>query len=137
MTQDERPLVEPQPAVRLDKWLWAARFFKTRSLAQQSVEGGRVKLNGERVKPARTLKTGDRLQIQIGGYAWIVTVCGLSDRRGPAPAARLLYEESEESRLKRQEKVAEHRAQINPSAALHGRPTKRDRRQLDQLTDGD
>lgn len=137
MTQDERPAVEPQPAVRLDKWLWAARFFKTRSLAQQSVEGGRVKLNGERVKPARTLKTGDRLQIHIGGYAWIVTVCGLSDRRGPAPAARLLYEESEESRLQRQAQVAEHRAELDPSAALRGRPTKRNRRQLDHLTEGD
>lgn len=137
MTQDERPAVEPQTAVRLDKWLWVARFFKTRSLAQQSVERGHVRLNGERAKPARALKAADRLEIRIGAYEWLITVQALSDRRGPAPAARLLYEESEESRLKRQEKVAEHRAQINPSAALHGRPTKRDRRQLDQLTDGD
>jgi ribosome-associated heat shock protein Hsp15 len=132
------PARPPAPtAVRIDKWLWAARFFKTRALAQQAVESGHVKLNGDRVKPARPLKPGDRLDIHIGGYAWIITVQALSDQRGPAPTARLLYAESEDSRLKREKEVAEHRAQINPSAALHGRPTKRDRRRLDLLTDRD
>ena len=124
-------------AVRLDRWLWAARFFKTRALAQQAVEGGHVRLNGERVKPARALKAGDRLEIRIGAYQWHITVRALTVRRGPASTARLLYEESEESRLARQAKVAEHRTEINPLAALQGRPTKRDRRQLDRLTDGD
>jgi ribosome-associated heat shock protein Hsp15 len=124
-------------AVRLDRWLWAARFFKTRGLAQESVEGGHVRLNGERVKPARALKAGDRLEIRIGGYEWHITVRSLTVRRGPATVARLLYEESEESRLARQAKVAEHRTELDPSAALQGRPTKRDRRQLDRLTGGD
>jgi ribosome-associated heat shock protein Hsp15 len=124
-------------AVRIDKWLWAARFFKTRSLAQQSVEGGRVKLNGQRVKPAHHLKAGDRLEIRIGAYEWIITVRVLSDRRGPAAVARLLYEESEESRLQRQAQVAANHATQDPSAVLRGRPTKRDRRQLNQLTDSD
>jgi ribosome-associated heat shock protein Hsp15 len=127
----------PSTAVRLDRWLWAARFFRTRSLAQEAVEGGDVRLNGERVKPARALKVGDRLEIRIGAYGWIVTVQALSVRRGPASVARQLYEESEESRLARQAKVAAHRAELNPSAALHGRPTKRDRRQFDRLNDGD
>lgn len=131
------PDVPPATAVRLDRWLWAARFFKTRGLAQQAVEGGHVRLNGERVKPARSLRVGDRLEIRIGAYEWRLTVRALSVRRGPAAVARQLYEESEESRLPRQAKVAEHRAELDPSSALHGRPTKRDRRRLDRLTDGD
>lgn len=116
--------------------LWAARFFKTRSLAQQAVEGGRVKLNGGRVKPARLLKVGDRLDIHIDELAWSVTVRGLEDHRGPAAVARDLYAEDEGSRLARQELVAARRLHLNPSAALPGRPTKRDRRRLDRLTDG-
>lgn len=124
-------------AVRLDRWLWAARFFKTRGLAQDAVEGGHIRLNGERVKPARALKAGDRLEIRIGVYEWHITVRNLTVRRGPATVARLLYEESEASRLARQAQVAERRTGIHPSTALQGRPTKRDRRRLDRLTDGD
>jgi ribosome-associated heat shock protein Hsp15 len=75
-------------AVRIDKWLWAARFFKTRSAAQSAIEGGKVKLNGERTKPAKDVKTGDRLSIHIGLYDWDVTVLKLSSTRGPAPALR-------------------------------------------------
>jgi len=117
--------------VRIDKWLWAARFFKTRSLAQQAVEGGRVKLNGERVKPARALKVGDRLDVQIGDYEWILTVRGLADRRGPAAIAQQLYAEDEESRLKRKTLAAERRLRLYPSATMQGRPTKRHRRLID------
>ena len=77
-------------AVRIDKWLWAARFFKTRSAAQQAIEGGKVKLNGERTKPAKDLKPGDRLEISIGAYEWSITVVQLSAQRGPATIARQL-----------------------------------------------
>ncbi len=130
VTQDTTP---SPTAVRLDRWLWAARFFKTRGLAQQAVEGGHVRLNGERVKPARALRTGDRLEIRIGAYEWRLTVQALSVRRGPVVVARQLYEEREESRLQRQATVAERRAELNPSAALRGRPTKRQRRRVDRL----
>src|SRR5215210_89549 len=100
--------------VRIDKWLWAARFYKTRSVAQQAIEGGKVKLNGERTKPAKDLKVGDRISIQIGGYDWDVKVLGLSAQRGPAPVARLLYEESEESRTRREAEVAKRRSHFDP-----------------------
>lgn len=133
MTRD----VPVPTAVRLDRWLWAARFFKTRGLAQEAIEGGHVRMNGERIKPARALKAGDRLEIRIGAYEWQITVRALSVRRGPATTARLLYEETEESRLKRQAKVAEQRAHPSPSTVLRGRPTKRHRRQFDRLNDGD
>jgi ribosome-associated heat shock protein Hsp15 len=136
--KDDDQGATPAPAtVRLDRWLSAARFFKTRSLAQGAVEGGHVKLNGERVKPARAVRVGDRLEIRIGAYEWRIKVEALSVRRGPAAAARLLYEESEESRLARQERVSEKRTERGLSTALQGRPTKRNRRQLDRLTDGD
>lgn len=123
--------------VRLDKWLWAARFYKTRSLAALAVEGGKVKLNGARSKPSKALKPGDRLHINIGGYTWDVIVLKLSDRRGPASQARELYAEDEASRLERQLQVAERRLQANPGADLKGRPTKRARRQIHRFTQGD
>jgi ribosome-associated heat shock protein Hsp15 len=119
-------------AVRLDKWLWAARFFKTRSAAQQAIEGGRVKLNGERTKPAKSLEVGDRLVIHIGAYEWMVTVSELSDRRTAAPIARTLYEESEESRARRAGEVERRKAFGHPGADREGRPTKRERRQLER-----
>ena len=118
--------------VRIDKWLWAARFFKTRSAAQQAIEGGKVKLNGDRTKPAKELKQGDRLVIHIGGYEWSIQVLQLSSQRGPAPIARTLYEESEESRASRALEVARRRRFHEPANALKGRPTKRDRRELDR-----
>lgn len=117
---------------RIDKWLWAARFFKTRSLASEAVERGRVKLNGERCKPARGLKAGDLLDIDNGSTEWQVRVVGLSDHRGPAPVARQLYEETPEG-LKRQRENAERRQlYAEPADAIRGRPTKRDRRVLDR-----
>lgn len=132
-------MTEPAPPerVRLDKWLWAARFYKTRSLATQAVEGGKVKLNGARTKPSKELKPGDRLLIHIGSYTWDITVLALSDRRGPASVARELYAEDEASRLQRQQQVAERRLQANPGAELKGRPTKRARRQIHRFTQGD
>jgi ribosome-associated heat shock protein Hsp15 len=123
--------------VRIDKWLWAARFFKTRSAAQQAIDGGKIKLNGERTKPARDLKPGDELVIHIGAYEWTIRVVALSDRRGPAPVARALYEETPESQAKRAAEVEKRRRFFEPAAARKGRPTKRERRELDRFSDGD
>jgi ribosome-associated heat shock protein Hsp15 len=125
----------PAEGVRLDKWLWAARFFKTRSAAQQAIEGGRVKLNGDRTKPAKDVRPGDQLVIHIGAYEWAVRVVQLSAQRGPATVARTLYEESDESRAKRALEVEKRRRFNEPAAALKGRPTKRDRRALDDWRD--
>lgn len=118
--------------VRVDKWLWAARFFKTRSAAQEAIDGGRIKLDDERVKRARTLAVGDRLTIHIGACEWIVTVRELSDRRGPATVARTLYDEDPASIARRQEQIERRKAFGHPGADREGRPTKRDRRQLER-----
>nr|WP_315252685.1 S4 domain-containing protein [uncultured Duganella sp.] len=119
--------------VRLDKWLWAARFFKTRSLATEAVDRGRVTANGDRVKPARSVKLGDVLEIDNGSDQWEIDVMGLSDVRGPATVARNLYEETELS-VARRAAVAENRRMYRePGTTIKGRPTKRDRRELDKL----
>ena len=123
-------------SVRVDKWLWAARFFKTRSAAQKAIEGGKVKLNGERTKPAKDVKAGDILSIHIGAYDWEITVLQLSEQRGPAPVARLLYEESEQSRATREAEAARRRVTIEPATTRKGRPTKRERRELDHWNEG-
>ena len=120
-------------ALRIDKWLWAARFFKTRSLAQSAVEAGRVRLNGDRVKPSRELRPGDRLEIVSGESVWQVCIEALSDKRGPASVARMLYAESEASRISRAAQIEARRMGVEPAASLHGRPSKRDRRALDKL----
>jgi ribosome-associated heat shock protein Hsp15 len=123
--------------VRIDKWLWAARFFKTRNLAIDAIDSGKVKLGGDRVKPARLVKLGDRLHIDNGSDEWDVLVVGLSDQRQGAPIARTLYEESEES-IARRVKEAERRKLFHePAADLKGRPTKRDRRVRDQIDQGE
>lgn len=119
-------------SVRVDKWLWAARFFKTRTAAQQAVEGGKVKLGGERIKPAKEVRAGDELAIQIGAYAWTVRVAQLSDKRGSATVARTLYTEDESSRKQREEQVALRKFAAEPAQERHGRPTKRERRQLER-----
>jgi ribosome-associated heat shock protein Hsp15 len=126
-----------ESAVRVDKWLWAARFFKTRSVAQKAIEGGKVKLNGERTKPAKDLKAGDSLSVRIGDYEWAVTVLQLSEQRGPAPVAKLLYEESEESRARREAEIAKRRVTREPATTRKGRPTKRERRELDRMREGE
>ncbi len=119
-------------SVRVDKWLWAARFFKTRTVAQQAVEGGKVKVGGERIKPAKEVRVGDELAIQIGAYLWIVRVVQLSDKRGSATVARTLYSEDEASRVKREEQTALRKFAAEPAQERHGRPTKRERRQLER-----
>ena len=120
--------------MRLDKWLWAARFFKTRSLAQQAIESGRVTLNDQRIKPAHVLKISDFVSVRVGELAWRIQVRKLSERRGPAPEARKLYEESAESRAERERRIELRRWSAEPAAAIKGRPTKRDRRRLEDLT---
>jgi ribosome-associated heat shock protein Hsp15 len=120
--------------MRLDKWLWAARFFKTRSLAQQAIAAGRVKLNDERVKPAHVLKAADSVSVRIGELDWQVKVIALSDRRGPAQQARKLYAETDASRAERERRSDMRRWGAEPAAAIRGRPTKRDRRRLEDLT---
>ena len=117
-------------SVRLDKWLWAARFFKTRSVAREAVAGGKVHLNGNRAKPGRSLNIGDELRIQRGEDEYTISIVELSVRRGPAATARTLYEESEESRIQR-EKLAEERKLNNQrNTSRERRPDKRQRRRL-------
>lgn len=118
--------------MRLDKWLWAARFYKTRSLAQAAVAGGKVKVDGERVKPAKEIAPGARLTIRIGEYEWDITVTALSSQRGPAEAARRLYTEDEASRARRLAQVADRRTHAAIWGERKGRPTKRERRQLER-----
>jgi ribosome-associated heat shock protein Hsp15 len=120
--------------MRLDKWLWAARFFKTRSLAQQAIDAGRVKLNEQRVKPAHALKAGDRVSVRVGETEWQVHARALSDKRGPAEQARKLYEETEASRVERERRADLRRWDAEPAAQIKGRPTKRDRRRMEELT---
>jgi ribosome-associated heat shock protein Hsp15 len=122
--------MEATERVRIDKWLWAARFFKTRSLAAQAVEGGRVQLNDQRTRPAKDVKPGDELRIAIGELEWIVVVRALSDRRGPAPEARMLYEETDPSRERREVALQRRRDHAEPAFGMQGRPTKRDRRAM-------
>jgi ribosome-associated heat shock protein Hsp15 len=110
---------------RIDKWLWAARFFKTRSLAAAAVDGGKVKWNGEQVKPARELQPGDQLEISAGEVRWTVVVQGLNAQRRPAPEARLLYEETAESAALRARQQELRRLAPMPGADLKGRPTKK------------
>jgi len=123
--------------MRIDKWLWAARFFKTRSLAQQAVAGGRVKLNGDRVKAAHAVKSGDALLVRISEIEWDVVVRGLSESRGPAEQARKLYEESATGRAERQRLMDLRRWGTEPASRLKGRPTKRDRRLLEKFSRGE
>jgi len=120
--------------VRIDKWLWAARFFKTRGLATEAVLGGHVHVNGARVKPAKDVRIGDTLQIRIGTTQWTVDVRELSERRGPAAVAQTLYEETPESQEERERQRLQRRLAPPPLGAdLGGRPTKQDRRRLDAL----
>ena len=122
--------------VRVDRWLWAARFFKTRGAATEAVVGGHIHLNGDRVKPAREVTTGDRLEIRRGQQRWTVIVKGIADRRGPASVAATLYEETPESQAERARRTDERRLARPLGADLGERPTKRDRRRLDALRRG-
>lgn len=127
----------PEGGVRLDKWLWAARFYKTRALAAGAVEGGKVELNGDHAKRSRNLKVGDELRIRLSPYEHHVIVRKLSDRRGPAAVAHELYEETDASRQAREQLAERLRSAPPPFFHEKGRPTKRDRRQLRRLKDGE
>ncbi|MDD5056442.1 MAG: RNA-binding S4 domain-containing protein [Sideroxydans sp.] len=120
--------------LRIDKWLWAARFFKTRALAVDAVESGKVTMNEVRIKPAKTVGAGDMLVIRLGQYHFEIEVLGISNRRGPAPEAQKLYRETEASRARRAE-IAEQNKAL-PLPAFKGRPTKRDRREIERLHSG-
>ena len=119
--------------VRIDKWLWAARFFKTRSLAAQEVGAGHVAVNGAKVKPARMVRPGDLLTIRQGFLEASVRIQAVSDRRGPATVARTLYEETEESQAKREQALAERRALRPHTGQPDRRPDKHERRQIRQF----
>ena len=122
--------------MRLDKWLWCARFYKTRSLATEEIAKGRVTVNGQAAKPARDLRCGDTVALRQGPVARTVLVRALSGARGPAPVAQLLYEETLESIAARERAAEQRRLAPEPAAALQeGRPTKRDRRNIDRARD--
>ena len=122
--------MEPATRIRVDKWLWAARFFKTRTLAAEAVDLGRVRVNGERTKPAREARVGDRVEVQIGDLRREFVVRELSAQRGSAPAAQRLYEETDDSRARRERQQDRLRHGAEPARSIRGRPTKRDRRAL-------
>jgi ribosome-associated heat shock protein Hsp15 len=125
---------QPPGRVRIDRWLWAARFYKTRSLAARAVEGGRVKLNGERAKPGKDVKAGDEIEVHSGELQWRIEVRAVALKRGPAAEAALLYTEGGESRARREHMIAMRRAGPHPAHDAHGRPTKRDRRMIRRFT---
>ncbi|MGN6315426.1 RNA-binding S4 domain-containing protein [Trinickia sp.] len=128
---------EPDARMRIDKWLWAARFFKTRSLAADAVEKGRVRIAGATVKPAKDVRVGDLVAIEIERVVWEIRVLGVCDVRGPAAVAQTLYAETADSQAKRAAEAERRRTYREPAAALQGRPTKRDRRVIDKFSGGD
>ncbi|MFV0543901.1 MAG: RNA-binding S4 domain-containing protein [Marinicella pacifica] len=119
--------------VRIDKWLWAARFYKTRSLAKKKIEQGKVKVNGQRSKPARTIEVGDQVSIKKGQTQWIVDVLELSEQRGPAKVAQTLYRETEASQQAREDQQLLNKLQYHSTPKPEGRPSSRDRRELRDL----
>lgn len=122
--------------VRLDKWLWAARFFKTRSAATEAVTGGKVEVNGERAKPAKLVKSGDEVRLRLGPYEHILIIRQLGERRGPASVAQAMYEETEASKTEREHLAAQ--LKMAPAMFVYeekGRPTKKDRRDLTNFID--
>jgi len=119
--------------VRLDRWLWAARFFKTRALAAAAVAGGKVQVNGTRAKPAKQLQVGDGVRVRVGPYEWLVNVRALSERRGPPKVAQTLYEESPEGRAARERLAELHKIAPAPAYQGKGRPTKKERREIERL----
>ncbi|MTW20123.1 RNA-binding S4 domain-containing protein [Allochromatium palmeri] len=126
---------DPADAIRLDKWLWAARFFKTRQLAIAAINGGKIHVDGQRVKPSRVIRPGNRLEIHKDSLSWEIEVLAINKQRRPAAEAALLYAESETSRLRRQELVRERRELGAAIPDSKGRPTKRDRRQIQRFTE--
>jgi ribosome-associated heat shock protein Hsp15 len=119
--------------VRIDKWLWAARFFKSRGAATEAVVGGRVHVNGARVKPAKEVRGGETVEVKVGEVRWTVVVAGVADKRGPAPVAATLYDETPQSVADRERHAAERRLSRPPGADLGARPTKQARRRIDAI----
>mgnify|MGYP000007542816 CR=1 FL=1 len=132
-----KPTEDLDARVRLDKWLWAARFFKHRTQATEAVDGGKIQLNEVRVKPARDVKIGDRIDIQIAETHYCVIVKGIADKRGSAAIAQTLYEETADSVAAREALREQRKLAATPGSDLHGRPTKRDRRQIGRMMGGD
>ena len=124
-------------SVRIDKWLWAARFFKTRSLAKTAVEQGKVKLNGQKCKPARSVDINDTLLIKKAGMTWEISVLALAERRGPAKVAQTLYEESAESIKNREAQSSMNRISYQTTPRPETKPSKKQRRDLNRLKDFD
>jgi ribosome-associated heat shock protein Hsp15 len=128
---------EPGARLRIDKWLWAARFFKTRSLASDAVEKGRARINGANVKPSKDVRVGDIVEIDRDRLIWQVEVLGICDVRGPATVAQTLYAETQDGREKRQAETERRKTYREPAAGIQGRPTKRDRRTIDKISGPD
>lgn len=133
MSRHEEDQGEAPGRVRIDKWLWAARFYKTRGLSAEAIDGGRIEVNGERAKRARLVHAGDRLRIRIGPYEHVVLIKGVSEKRGSAPIAQALYEEDAESKKAREVMAAHVRAMNANTGYESGRPTKKDRREIERL----
>jgi ribosome-associated heat shock protein Hsp15 len=133
-TMSDQEIEETNEPIRIDKWLWAARFFKTRSLAAAAVNGGKIAVNGARAKPSRIMRLGDELNIRRGPYEWTVVVRGLAKLRGPAPQAQLLYEETEASIRKREAASAQFKFERAPEFDSPGRPSKKARRAVLRFT---
>jgi len=119
--------------VRIDTWLWAARFFKTRGLANEAVSGGRAHVNGARVKPSKDVRPGDTIELSIGEVRWTVVVAGSADKRGPASLAATLYVETADSIASRERQVTERRLVPPPAASAGARPTKQARRRIEAI----
>ncbi|MSR06543.1 MAG: RNA-binding S4 domain-containing protein [Gemmatimonadetes bacterium] len=128
-----KPAAKENGEGRLDRWLWAARFYKTRSLAAQAVDGGKVQVNGDRAKRSKTLHVGDEVRLRRGPFEFVVAVMTVSEHRGPAKEAALLYQESESSRLARETLATQLRYSPAPVYEGKGRPTKKDRRMIERL----
>lgn len=126
---------EAQARQRLDKWLWAARFFKTRSLAAAAVQGGKVRLDGQHAKPAKEIKTGDTLEITLGDQQWTVLVLAINAQRRPAVEARLLYAETPQSLARRELVLAQKALAPAPGSDLRGRPSKKAGRQIRRFSE--
>jgi len=127
---------EAMEKMRIDKWLWAARFYKTRSLASEDIDKGRIQVNGQTAKPSREVKPGDTVQVRQGAVQRTVVIAGLSAQRGPAPVAQLLYQETADSIEQRAKQALQQRYAREPALSQEQVPTKRDRRDLEQARHG-
>ena len=134
LTMNDNEIPESECPCRIDKWLWAARFFKTRSLAADAVTGGKIALNGDRPKPSRIIRPGDCLNIRRGAYEWSIIVKGTTNYRGPASHAAALYEETEKSKTKRQTAMAQLKLERPADFYSLRRPSKKDRRAISKFT---